>query len=71
MKKQIISFPVKPITDIAELSAPDGARQLDFPYFVSMDTGWEIHTINERTDPATLMKLIEAKQVFVYFDINQ
>lgn len=68
---QIIAWPVKQISSIDELSAPDGTRQLDFPYFIDGPKGWEIHVISERTDPQALMKLIELKKVYVYYDINK
>lgn len=68
---QIIAWPVKPISSIDELSASDGTRQLDFPYFVDGPRGWEIHVISERTDPQALMKLIEQKKIYIYYDINK
>lgn len=68
---QIIAWPVKPIKNINELSAADGTRQLDFPYFIDGPHGWEIHVISDRTDPQALMKLIEQEKVYIYYDINK
>lgn len=70
--KRIIAIPVQQISDISELSAPDGTRQLDFPYFVDDGSnGWDYCMINERTDPDKLTQLIQAGKVYVYWDINQ
>lgn len=68
---QIIAWPVKPINHINELSASDGTRQIDFPYFIDGANGWEIHVISDRTDPQALMKLIEQNKVYIYYDINK